>query len=120
MTTAPVAHRRVRWGAVAGLVLFAYAVACSGALALLLVGRGSYNRVSELGGNLALRVGGCVVVFAALFHALDGLRQIVLTAWPAALRRDPSIRTAVAFVTFALGIPASLVIVWPFVQGRLA
>lgn len=119
MTAPTAARRRVRWGAVTGLVLFVYAVVCSGALALLLVGRSPYNRVSALGGSLVLRLGGCVVVVAALFHALDGVRQIVLTAWPAAVRRDPWLRAVVGFLTFALGLPASLVIVWPFVQGRL-
>lgn len=116
----PAARRRVRWGAVAGLVLFAYAAWAAVDLVLAGVARSAFNRLHELYASFLGRTVIAVVVVAALFHLLDGLRRLAEEARPAWARRDPALRTAVAFATAALGVPAVAVVLWPTVQGWVA
>lgn len=53
-----------------------------------------------------------VVVVGVLFHALDGLRR--LAGRTAA--QDRRLAAAAAFLTWALGLPIALVVLWPAVQ----
>ncbi len=113
----PAGRRRVRWGAVAGLVLFAYAAWAAIDLVLAGVARSTFNRLHELYASFLGRAVIAVVVVAALFHALDGLRRLVEEVRPTWARRDAALRTTVAFTTAALGVPAIAVVLWPTVQG---
>ena len=111
----PVVRRRVRWGAVAGVVVFAYVVV----LSVALVGIGDRNRFNDwsavmhsLGARLVL----CVVVLAALFHTFDGLRRLLVEVAPATARHEARMRAGVLFLTWALAIPAGVLIVGPWVS----
>ena len=111
----PVARRRVRWGAVAGVVVFAYVVA----LSLMLVGIGDRNRFNRWAG-LAHSIGGrivlALVVLAALFHTFDGLRRLLVEVAPTLGRHDVRLRAGVLFLTWALAIPAGVMIIGPWVS----
>lgn len=101
----------------AGLVLFAYAAWAVVDLVLAGVARASFNRLHELYASFLARAVIAVVVVAALFHVLDGVRRLVEEVRPAWVGRDATLRAGVAFATAALGVPAVVVVLWPTVQG---
>ena len=62
------------------------------------------------------------VVFALLFlavlvHATDGLQRAVADLWPRTSRWAPALGAVGAFVTMAVWVPSTLVIVWPVVRS---
>lgn len=105
--------RRVRWGAVAGSVLLAYVVVEAVAL-LSIDDRNRFNRWGAAMGSLGARLVLAGVVLAVLFHSLDGLRRLVVEAAPGLVRHDDRLRLGVVFVTWALAVPAAVVMVWPW------
>jgi succinate dehydrogenase hydrophobic anchor subunit len=109
--------RQVRWGAVSGIVVYGWVVAWAVGLVVLQVGRSSFNRYYDLLGNAVARVALAVVVVAALFHTLDGLRRLSAGSSSAMRRHDETLQVVCLFVTFALGVPAALVILWPRLDG---
>jgi len=115
MEPPPVARRRVRWGAVSGVVVFAYVVV----LSVVLVGIGDRNRFNRWTG-LAHSIGGRIVVtlvvLAALFHTFDGLRRLLVEVAPSVDRHDRRMRSGVLFLTWALAIPAGVMIIGPWVS----
>jgi succinate dehydrogenase/fumarate reductase cytochrome b subunit len=111
---APTARRRVRWGAIAGVAVLAYVVVLSVAL-VGLDHRTRFNRWSEVFDSLGARLVLCLVVLAALFHTLDGIRRLVVEFAPSTVRHDVRMRTGVLFLTWALVIPAGVMIVGPWV-----
>lgn len=78
-----------------------------------------YDEVHALYGNIVLRIFEVGLAFALLFHALNGLRIIAVDVFPDAVGRQESLLRAVVVVTVAVGVPTSVVIVWPFIEGRL-
>jgi succinate dehydrogenase hydrophobic anchor subunit len=111
----PLARRRVRWGAVAGVVVLAYVVV----LSVVLVGigdRNRFNRWSEVMHSIGARLVLCVVVLAALFHTFDGLRRLVVEVAPSTGRHEVRMRAGVLFLTWALAVPAGVMIVGPWVS----
>jgi len=77
-----------------------------------------YNEVHAVYGNVLLRVFECGLLFALIFHALNGLRIVLIDFFPEAIRHDKGMFGAVLGVTLAAGIPGSLVILWPFINGH--
>jgi succinate dehydrogenase/fumarate reductase cytochrome b subunit len=111
----PVVRRRVRWGAVAGVVVFAYVLVLS--VALVGIGdRNRFNRWGHLMHSIGARLVLCVVVLAALFHTLDGLRRLLLEVAPSTARHEVRLRAGVLFLTWALAVPAGVMIVGPWVS----
>jgi hypothetical protein len=108
-------RRRVRWGAVAGTVVFLYVVGLSVAL-VGLDDRNRFNRwagwLHSLGGRIVISL----VVLAAAFDTFDGLRRLVIGLVPAWGRLDARLRAVVLFLTWALVIPAAVVIIGPWVS----
>lgn len=102
----------------AALVTFGWLVVWSAGVAALGFDAGAFNRLSELQGNRVVRALLCLVTVSALFHTLDGLRRLVADYLPAAERFDVPARLATIFLTAALGVPASLVILWPSLGGQ--
>lgn len=118
MEPPPVVRRRVRWGAVAGVVVLVYVLV----LSVALVGIGNRNRFNRwtgvmhsIGGRLVL----CLVVLAALFHTFDGLRRLLIEVAPSLGRHETRLRAVVLFATWALAIPAGVMIVGPWVSETL-
>ena len=107
--------RRVRWAAVAGAVLLVYVVLWAVALAVL-PDRSRFTQLGGLMGSLGGRLALAVVVLAALFHAFDGIRRMLIETWPTLASRDPQWRGLVQFATWALFVPAATVLIWPWIS----
>ena len=106
-------RRRVRWGAVAGTIVLLYVLV----LCVALIGIGDRNRFNDWSavmGSIGARLVICGVILAALFHTFDGLRRLVVEVAPSAGRHDLRLRTAVLFLTWALAIPAAVIVVGPW------
>lgn len=118
---APVAtagtRRRLRWGAVAGVVVFAYLVWLAVDLVVAAVDRRAFTTIHEAYGSLAVRVVVGAVLVAVVFHTLDGLRRLLEEVRPGLVRRDERLRAVVAFATAVLSVPGVVVVVWPAVRG---
>jgi succinate dehydrogenase/fumarate reductase cytochrome b subunit len=69
-----------------------------------------------LQGNAVVRLVLAIVLVAALFHALNGLRITFTAMAPRAARHDQGLRSWVQFLTFAVGIPAAFVVCWPSIS----
>jgi succinate dehydrogenase / fumarate reductase cytochrome b subunit len=78
-----------------------------------------YDEVHELYGNVLLRVFECGLLMALLFHSLNGLRIVIVDFFPGAVRNEKALTAGVVTLTLAAGIPGCLVILWPFIDGRI-
>jgi succinate dehydrogenase/fumarate reductase cytochrome b subunit len=96
------------------VVVLAYVVALSVAL-VGLDDRNRFNRWSEVLDSLGARLALCLVVLAALFHTLDGVRRLLVEVAPSTARHETGLRAGVLFLTWALVIPAGVLIVGPWV-----
>jgi succinate dehydrogenase/fumarate reductase cytochrome b subunit len=79
-----------------------------------------FGRMHDWSGALGARMAGCVVLAALLYHALAGVRIVVLesTGTPGTRLRAWA-DSAVLFAWFALAIPGMTVVLWPAIEGRL-
>ena len=78
-----------------------------------------YDTVHALYGNILLRLFECGLLLALLFHSMNGLRIVLVDFFPGVIRREKVLTGMVVFVTLAAGIPGSLVILWPFIDGQI-
>lgn len=77
-----------------------------------------YDDVHAVYGNIVLRVFEVGLLFALVFHALNGLRIIAVDFFPGAVRDERRLLGGVVALTLAACIPGAVVILWPFVEGR--
>lgn len=78
-----------------------------------------YNDVHALYGNILLRLFEVGLLVALVFHALNGLRIAAVDLFPGAVANEGRLFSGVLVLTAALSIPGAVVIVWPFVEGRI-
>jgi succinate dehydrogenase cytochrome b subunit len=78
-----------------------------------------YDEVHAVYGNVLLRAFECGLLFALLFHSLNGLRVVIIDFFPRAVPRERLLLAGVLVLTIAAGIPGSLVILWPFIDGKI-
>ena len=78
-----------------------------------------YDEVHELYGNVLLRVFEVGLLLALLFHALNGIRIVVVDFFPGAVRNERKLFSVVVFLTLAAGIPGGYIILKPFIDGRI-
>ena len=78
-----------------------------------------YDRVHALYGNILLRIFECGLLLALLYHSLNGIRIVLVDFFPGAIRNERPLTGVVTFLTLAAGIPGSLVILWPFIDGTI-
>ncbi len=78
-----------------------------------------YNEVHAVYGNVLLRAFEVGLLFALLFHSLNGLRVVIIDFFPNAVARERALLAGVVALTLAAGIPGAVVILWPFVHGRI-
>jgi succinate dehydrogenase / fumarate reductase cytochrome b subunit len=76
-----------------------------------------YDEVHELYGNILLRVFECGLLLALLFHSFNGLRVVMVDFFPGAVRRERMLTVWVVALTLIIGIPGSIVILWPWIEG---
>jgi succinate dehydrogenase / fumarate reductase cytochrome b subunit len=79
----------------------------------------TYNQVHRLYGNILLRLFEVGLLFALLFHTFNGVRIVAVDVFPEAVRNQRRLLQAVVALTLVIGIPGGLVILWPFVNGRI-
>ena len=78
-----------------------------------------YNEVHAVYGNVLLRAFECGLLFALLFHSLNGLRVVIIDFFPGAVARERALLAGVVALTLAAGIPGALIILWPFIDGKI-
>jgi succinate dehydrogenase / fumarate reductase cytochrome b subunit len=78
----------------------------------------TYNEVHRIYGNVVMRLFEVGLLFSLLFHALNGLRIIAVDFFPGAVANEGRLLTAAVVLTVAAGVPAGIVILWPFLSGR--
>jgi succinate dehydrogenase / fumarate reductase, cytochrome b subunit len=78
-----------------------------------------YDEVHELYGNVVLRVFEVGLLFALLFHSLNGLRIVLVDFFPGMVANERKLFTGVMVLTLLVGIPCSYVILEPFIDGRI-
>ena len=76
-----------------------------------------YDQIHSLYGNVLLRVFEVGLLFALLFHTLNGLRIVAVDFWPRQTGNHRKLLTAVVVLTLAAGIPGAYVIMKPFLEG---
>jgi succinate dehydrogenase / fumarate reductase, cytochrome b subunit len=76
-----------------------------------------YDEVHALYSNVFLRLFECGLLFALLYHSLNGLRIVIVDFFPEGVRSHQSLYYGVIFVTIAAGIPGSFVILKPWIDG---
>jgi succinate dehydrogenase / fumarate reductase cytochrome b subunit len=77
-----------------------------------------YNEVHAVYGNIVLRLFEVGLLFALVFHALNGLRIVAIDFFPDAIRHENALIFVVVFLTLAAGIPGGYVILRPFIEGH--
>ncbi len=79
----------------------------------------TYDQVHRLYGNILLRLFEVGLLLALLFHSFNGLRIVAVDFFPEAVRNQRRLLQAVVAMTLLAGIPGGLVILWPFIDGRI-
>jgi succinate dehydrogenase / fumarate reductase cytochrome b subunit len=107
-----VAHRTT------GFLVFFFLLLHIVDVSMINISRELYDELHELYGNIILRVFTLGLLFGLLFHALNGLRIIVVDFFPRAVRNERILTAWVVFLTLAAGIPAGWVILWPWFDSK--
>ena len=79
----------------------------------------TYDDVHAVYGNVVLRVFEVGLMFALVFHSLNGLRIVAVDFFPGAVANERRLLSAVVVLTLAAGIPGAYVIMRPFLEGHL-
>lgn len=79
----------------------------------------TYDDVHAVYGNVVLRVFEVGLMFALVFHSLNGLRIVAVDFFPGAVANERRLLSAVVVLTLAMGIPGAYVIMRPFFEGHL-
>ncbi|MDQ6728302.1 MAG: succinate dehydrogenase, cytochrome b556 subunit [Actinomycetota bacterium] len=79
----------------------------------------TYNEVHRLYGNVVLRLFEVGLLFGLLFHSFNGLRIVAVDVFPEAVRNQRRLLQIVVAVTVLAGVPGGIVILWPFIHGRI-
>ena len=79
----------------------------------------TYDQVHRLYGNVLLRLFEVGLLFALLFHTFNGVRIVAVDVFPDAVRNQRRLLQVVVALTVVLGVPGGVVILWPFIDGRI-
>ena len=79
----------------------------------------TYDDVHAVYGNVVLRVFEVGLMFALVFHSLNGLRIVAVDFFPGQVRNERKLFAVVLFLTFAAGIPGAYIILKPFIDGKI-
>ncbi len=108
-----------RWAFVAhratGVAVFAFLALHVFDVALFTVSQERFDDVHELYGTTPMRVFECLLLFAILFHTLNGLRLMLLDVAEVRLATARRLLHVAVVLTAVLGTAASLVILRPVV-----
>ena len=104
---------------ISGFLVFFFLLLHIVDVSLVNVSHELYDEVHQLYGNILLRIFECGLLFALLYHSLNGLRIVLVDFFPEGVKDQRPLFWGVVFLTFAAGIPGSLVILWPFIDGQI-
>ena len=104
---------------VSGVLVFLFLLLHIVDVSLINISADLYDEVHQLYGNVVLRLFEVGLLFALLFHSLNGLRIVALDFFPGAVGRERRLLSAVVFITVAVGVPCGYVILKPFIDGTL-
>ena len=79
----------------------------------------TYDQVHRLYGNVLLRLFEVGLLFALLFHTFNGVRIVAVDVFPEAVRNQRRLLHVVVALTLLAGVPGGIVIMWPFIEGRI-
>ncbi len=79
----------------------------------------TYDQVHRLYGNVLLRLFEVGLLFALLFHTFNGVRIVAVDVFPEAVRNQRRLLQVVVALTLLAGVPGGIVIMWPFIDGRI-
>ncbi len=79
----------------------------------------AYDDVHAVYGNVVLRLFEVGLLFALVFHSLNGLRIVTVDFFPGAVRNERRLLSAVVVMTLVMGLPGAYVIMLPFLRGHL-
>jgi succinate dehydrogenase / fumarate reductase cytochrome b subunit len=79
----------------------------------------TYDQVHRLYGNVLLRLFEVGLLTALVFHSFNGLRIVAVDMFPEAVRNQRRLLQAVVVLTLLVSIPGGIVILWPFIEGRI-
>lgn len=77
-----------------------------------------YDEVHELYGNILLRLFEVGLLFALVFHALNGLRIVILDFFPGMITKERNMTLIVVFITLAVTLPGGFIIIKPWLEGN--
>ena len=77
-----------------------------------------YDEVHEVYGNVLLRLFEVGLLAALLYHALNGLRIVLVDFFPEAIRSERAVFAVVLFLTTALTVVGGYVIMKPWLDGQ--
>jgi succinate dehydrogenase / fumarate reductase cytochrome b subunit len=78
-----------------------------------------YDEVHELYGNVLLRLFEVGLLFALVYHALNGLRIIMIDFFPGTIRKEKAVLSVVTALSVGITLAGGYVIMKPFIHGRL-
>ncbi|MHB8189795.1 MAG: succinate dehydrogenase, cytochrome b556 subunit [Ferrimicrobium sp.] len=76
-----------------------------------------YNAIHQLYGNILLRFFEVGLLFALLFHALNGLRVIMIDLWPGVIKNERKLFNFMLGLAIVMTIIGGVIIVKPFFVG---
>lgn len=98
-----------------GIAIFAFLSLHIVDVSLYAVSDSLYDNVHELYGSVVMRVFECGLLFALLFHALNGLRLVAIDFWDVGARGATRMLTGVVVATLVLTLAGSIVILKPVI-----
>ena len=78
-----------------------------------------YDELHELYGNVLLRLFEVGLLFALLFHSLNGLRIVAVDFFPGVIKNERKLFAGVLAIMVLAGIPGAYVILLPFLEGNV-
>ena len=78
-----------------------------------------YDQVHELYGNVLLRLFEVGLLFALVYHSLNGLRIVMIDFFPGSIRNEKAVLSAVTVLSLGITLVGGYVIMKPFIDGRL-
>lgn len=104
---------------VSGVLVFLFLLLHIVDVSLINISAEVYDEVHRLYGNVVLRIFEVGLLFALLFHSLNGLRIVALDFFPGAVHQERRLLSVVVFLTVAVGVPCGYIILEPFINGTL-
>lgn len=104
---------------VSGLLVFMFLLLHIVDVSLANIDPALYDEVHHLYGNVLLRLFECGLLFALLFHSMNGLRVVLFDFFPGMVRRERMLSRMVVAVTLAAGLPGSFIIMKPWLEGNV-